>query len=70
MGIVIGSAVIPIALSTCWSRLTGEAMMGGGIGGTALALIVWLAISSQHPGGLYPPYFFINTGKIFAIKYG
>ncbi|KAG1693505.1 Urea-proton symporter DUR3 [Nymphon striatum] len=70
MGIVIGSAVVPIALATCWSRLTGVAMIAGGIGGAAMALTTWLALASTYQGGLYPKYFFINTGQQKSMFWG
>ena len=60
MGILIGSAVVPIALCMFWARLTGTAMISGAIGGTAVGLTVWLSVSASRPGGLEN--FFENTG--------
>ncbi|XP_069105812.1 uncharacterized protein [Argopecten irradians] len=52
MGILIGSAVVPIALSVSWDRLTGTGMTVGSISGTILAVIVWLTVASTYEGGL------------------
>jgi len=60
MGVLIGSAVIPITLSLFWRRLTGPAMMAGATIGAALGLISWLIVSSFHPAGLTD--FFTSTG--------
>ena len=60
MGILIGSAVVPIVLCMSWARLTGPAMMSGAIGGTVVGLTVWLSVAASRPGGLGN--FFENTG--------
>jgi len=60
MGVLIGSAVIPITLSLFWRRLTGPAMTMGATVGAALGIISWLIVSSLQPGGL--SHFFISTG--------
>ena len=61
MGVIIGSAVVPIALSLFWSRLNGCAMMSGAIGGAVLGVISWLAVAAVQPGGLGN--FFASTGE-------
>jgi Na+/proline symporter len=33
MGVVVGSAVIPISLTVYWTRLTAEGMIAGAVGG-------------------------------------
>lgn len=65
MGILIGSAVIPIILCMFWEKLTGPGMIAGGICGTVAALIAWLLVSSLYSGGLYD--FIKNTGMYFNI---
>jgi len=60
MGVVIGSAVIPITLSLFWRRLTGIAMTTGAIAGAVLGLISWLIASALQPAGLVD--FFKSTG--------
>ena len=64
MGVLIGSAVIPISLCLFWSRLTGPAMMTGAIGGAVLGLVSWLVVSSFQPGGLRN--FFDSTGNLLG----
>ncbi|XP_033764344.1 urea-proton symporter DUR3-like [Pecten maximus] len=68
MGILIGSAVVPIALSVSWDRLTGEGMMAGSISGTILAIIVWLSVASSYDGGLGR--FLENTGREVPLLCG
>ena len=60
MGVLIGSCVPAIALCMFWERLAGVGMVAGSMGGSCLALIVWLAVASTYPGGLRD--FFNNTG--------
>ena len=61
MGILIGSAVIPIVLCMSWGRVNSIGMMSGAICGAVLGIIVWLAVASTYDGGL--TMFFDNTGK-------
>lgn len=61
MGILVGSAVIPLALCMFWGRLTGIAMVIGSVSGTCVALITWLAVASTFDGGL--SLFLDNTGN-------
>ncbi|XP_061180272.1 uncharacterized protein LOC133188802 [Saccostrea echinata] len=70
MGILIGSAVVPIALCMCWERLTGSGMVAGAVSGTVLALITWLSVAASNKGGLSPEKFFENTGKENAMLAG
>jgi len=60
MGIVIGSAVIPITLSLFWCRLTPVAMTTGAVAGAVLGLFSWLVVSALQPAGLGD--FFASTG--------
>lgn len=61
MGILVGSAVIPLVLCMFWGRLTGIAMVIGSVSGTCVALITWLAVASTFDGGL--SLFLDNTGN-------
>ncbi|XP_048764480.2 uncharacterized protein LOC125672302 [Ostrea edulis] len=70
MGILIGSAVIPITLCMCWERLTGSGMVAGAVTGTTLALITWLSVAATNKGGLNSEKFFENTGKENAMLAG
>ena len=61
MGVLIGSAVIPITLCMFWARLTGVAMMAGALGGTFIGVVSWLSVAAiKYDGGLYN--FMENTG--------
>lgn len=42
MGVVIGSAVFPVAFSISWSRCSGVAAVSGAIGGFILGMASWL----------------------------
>lgn len=63
MGILIGSAVIPITLCMCWEGVTGNGMIAGAVSGTFLALITWLSVAATNEGGLNIDKFFENTGN-------
>ncbi|KAK3104356.1 hypothetical protein FSP39_000209 [Pinctada imbricata] len=70
MGILIGSAVIPIGLCMCWEKLSGNGMVAGSISGTVFALITWLVVASTNEGGLTASNFFQNTGQENAMLAG
>ncbi len=61
MGVLVGSAVIPISLCVFWPKLSGEGMIAGATGGSIIAFVVWLSVASTYPGGLGN--FLQNTGK-------
>jgi Na+(H+)/acetate symporter ActP len=42
MGIVIGSAVIPIAFSITWAKCSTAGAVGGAISGLIAAVITWI----------------------------
>lgn len=46
MGVVIGSAVIPVAFSISWRKCSGVAAVSGAIGGFILAISSWLAFAA------------------------
>ncbi|OQV24878.1 Urea-proton symporter DUR3 [Hypsibius exemplaris] len=62
MGIIISSAVIPVSLSVCWTRLTSEGMIAGALGGFISALSVWLGLVARQPNGLGASTFYRNSG--------
>ncbi|OQV20353.1 Urea-proton symporter DUR3 [Hypsibius exemplaris] len=70
MGVVVGSAVIPISLSVCWTRLTAEGMIAGAVGGCVAALATWLGLAARNPNGLSASTFYQNTGEDFAMLGG
>ena len=61
MGVLIGSAVIPIVLCMFWDRLTGFAMVSGALVGLVSGLVVWLCVAASKPGGLSD--FIASTGE-------
>ncbi len=73
MGILIGSAVIPIALTIAWSRTTRAGAVSGALIGVVLALITWTGVAAGESatgtvdiaslGGAFPMLF----GNVVAI---
>ena len=61
MGVLIGSAVIPIVLSMTWSRVSSHGMTAGAVTGCIIALVSWLVTASTRAGGLAD--FLTSTGK-------
>ncbi len=49
MGIIIGAAVIPIALTILWKRTNRVAATSGAIIGLGVALTTWLAVAASLP---------------------
>lgn len=49
MGILIGSAVIPIALTILWKRTNGVAATAGAIIGLIIALATWVGVAVSLP---------------------
>ena len=49
-GTVIGGPVVPVILSVFWPKLTKTAVFAGSLGGTALALMVWLLTCRYYYG--------------------
>ena len=68
MGILIGSAVIPIALTITWSRTTrGGAVSGALIGVMLLALLTWTGVAASESGGVVD---IASLGGAFPMLYG
>jgi len=73
MGILIGSAVIPIALTITWSKTSRGGAVAGALIGVILALITWTSIAAAESptgtvdiaslGGAFPMLF----GNVVAI---
>ncbi len=49
MGILIGSAVIPIALTILWKRTNKVAATGGAVIGLLIALTTWVSVAASLP---------------------
>jgi len=67
MGILIGSAVIPIALTITWSRTTRSGAVAGALIGVILALITWTGVASAESGGVVD---IASLGGAFPMLYG
>merc|ERR1719393_1008875 len=52
MGIMIGSAVFPVALVICWARMSAIAAIAGAWGGMILAVISWLVYAGADGGAV------------------
>ncbi len=59
MGVVIGSAVFPVAFAISWSKCSGTAAISGAITGFVLGLSSWLIYASTFDGGIN----IANTGR-------
>jgi len=69
MGVLIGSAVIPIALTITWKKTDKTAAVAGAIGGLIIALGVWIgtAVSLPQYGGVLS---LESLGDNFSMLYG
>lgn len=52
MGVLIGSAVFPVAFSITWGRASGVGAVGGALGGLLLGLTTWLGYAATFDGGI------------------
>lgn len=50
MGVIIGSAVIPISLSLTWAGCSAAGAVAGAFGGQALGIMTWIAIAAGEYG--------------------
>jgi len=67
MGILIGSAVIPIALTITWSRTTRGGAVSGALIGVVLALLTWTSVAAGESGGVVD---IASLGGAFPMLYG
>ena len=52
MGVVLGSAVVPIALAISWHKANKWGSISGAIAGFCAGLIAWLVTTSTRNGGV------------------
>jgi urea-proton symporter len=52
MGVILGSAVVPIALCITWSKANKWGCIGGSVAGFAAGVIAWLVTTSTLNGGV------------------
>lgn len=69
MGVLIGSAVIPIALTITWKKTDKNAAVAGAIGGLFVALAAWIGTAITLPayGGQLS---LASLGDNFSMLYG
>ena len=67
MGILIGSAVIPIALTITWSKTTRAGAVSGAIIGVMLSLLTWTSVAAAESGGVVD---IGSLGGAFPMLYG
>ena len=66
MGVLIGSAVIPIALTITWKKTSGMAAVIGSIAGLVIALIAWCGTALSMSGELS----LASLGGNYPMLYG
>jgi urea-proton symporter len=52
MGVILGSAVVPIALCVTWSHANKWGCLGGSVAGFVAGIIAWLVTTSALNGGV------------------
>ena len=67
MGILIGSAVIPIALTITWSKTTRAGAVAGALIGVMLALLTWTSVAASEANGVVD---IASLGGAFPMLYG
>jgi len=67
MGILIGSAVIPIALTITWSRTTRAGAVSGALIGVMLSLATWTGVAASEANGVVD---IASLGGAFPMLYG
>jgi Na+/proline symporter len=50
MGVLLGSAVVPIALCVTWSKASKVGCIAGAVSGLVAGIIAWLVTTSQLNG--------------------
>ena len=67
MGILIGSAVIPIALTIIWNRTTRAGAVTGALVGVCLSLTTWTSVAASEADGVVD---IASLGGAFPMLYG
>ncbi len=67
MGILIGSAVIPIALTITWSKTTRAGAVAGALIGVMLSLLTWTSVAASEADGVVD---IASLGGAFPMLYG
>tara|TARA_B100000003_G_scaffold194478_1_gene195778 strand:- start:119 stop:2113 length:1995 start_codon:yes stop_codon:yes gene_type:complete len=67
MGILIGSAVIPIALTIIWNKTTRAGAVSGALIGVVLSLTTWTSVAASEADGVID---IASLGGAFPMLYG
>ena len=67
MGILIGSAVIPIALTITWSKTTRAGAVAGALIGVMGSLLTWTSVAASEANGVVD---IASLGGAFPMLYG
>ena len=67
MGILIGSAVIPIALTIIWNKTTRAGAVSGALIGVVLSLTTWTSVAASEADGVVD---IASLGGAFPMLYG
>jgi Na+/proline symporter len=67
MGILIGSAVIPIALTITWSKTTRAGAVAGALIGVMGSLLTWTSVAASEANGVID---ISSLGGAFPMLYG
>ena len=67
MGILIGSAVIPIALTITWSKTTRAGAVAGALIGVMGSLVTWTSVAASEANGVVD---ISSLGGAFPMLYG
>jgi len=67
MGILIGSAVIPIALTIIWNKTTRAGAVAGALVGVCLSLTTWTSVAASEADGVID---IASLGGAFPMLYG
>ena len=67
MGILIGSAVIPIALTIIWNKTTRAGAVAGALIGVVLSLTTWTSVAASEADGVVD---IASLGGAFPMLYG
>lgn len=65
MGVILGSAVCPIALAVTWKKANKWGCVGGSIAGFVAGVIAWLVTTATLHDGVINV---VNSGGLFSFQ--
>lgn len=66
MGVILGSAVVPIALAITWKKANKWGCIGGALAGFAVGIIAWLVTTATLNDNVIN----VTVGRIMDSRYG